>query len=126
MPSIGFSARLAIPVLNEREVTSKIAVPVVSDPVPAVVGTGLVLAKSRVTATECVSTSDEWLNCLVNGLTFANWGVYEIHQVRIFVYTEPEQGVIRESPVRNFGKPYKLAALAVSMTLPPPTLWRNA
>ena len=41
MPKVGFMARLAIPVLNDRDVISKIAVPVVSDPVPAVVGTGL-------------------------------------------------------------------------------------
>lgn len=32
-------ARCAMPVLKDREVISRIAVPVVSDPVPAVVGT---------------------------------------------------------------------------------------
>lgn len=40
MPRTGLSARFAIPVLNDRDVMSKIAVPVVSEPVPAVVGTG--------------------------------------------------------------------------------------
>lgn len=40
-PRTGLSARLAIPVLNAREVISKIAVPVVSEPVPAVVGTAM-------------------------------------------------------------------------------------
>ena len=39
MPSIGFIARFAMPVLKDMEVMSRIAVPVVSDPVPAVVGT---------------------------------------------------------------------------------------
>ena len=39
MPSVGFSAREAMPVLKDFEVMSKIAVPVVSEPVPAVVGT---------------------------------------------------------------------------------------
>lgn len=39
MPRTGFRARLAIPVLNDFEVISKMAVPVVSEPVPAVVGT---------------------------------------------------------------------------------------
>ena len=39
MPRVGFIARLAMPVLKDREVISRIAVPVVSDPVPAVVGT---------------------------------------------------------------------------------------
>lgn len=38
IPRTGFNARFAIPVLNEREVMSRIAVPVVSEPVPAVVG----------------------------------------------------------------------------------------
>lgn len=38
MPRSGFIARLEMPVLNERDVMSRIAVPVVSDPVPAVVG----------------------------------------------------------------------------------------
>ena len=38
MPSKGFSARLAIPVLNARLVMSTMAAPVVSEPVPAVVG----------------------------------------------------------------------------------------
>lgn len=41
MPKTGFIARLAIPVLKEREVMSRIDVPVVSDPVPAVVGTAM-------------------------------------------------------------------------------------
>ena len=39
IPRTGFIARLAIPVLKFLEVMSKIAVPVVSEPVPAVVGT---------------------------------------------------------------------------------------
>jgi len=39
IPRIGFIARFAIPVLKFLEVISNIAVPVVSDPVPAVVGT---------------------------------------------------------------------------------------
>lgn len=34
-------ARLAMPVLKEREVISRMAVPVVSEPVPAVVGTAM-------------------------------------------------------------------------------------
>jgi hypothetical protein len=39
MPKTGFNARWAMPVLKERDVMSTIAVPVVSEPVPAVVGT---------------------------------------------------------------------------------------
>lgn len=39
MPKVGLRARLAIPVLKDFDVTSRIAAPVVSEPVPAVVGT---------------------------------------------------------------------------------------
>ena len=39
IPRTGLIARLEIPVLKFLEVMSKIAVPVVSEPVPAVVGT---------------------------------------------------------------------------------------
>lgn len=39
MPIIGLRAREEIPVLNDLDVMSRIAAPVVSDPVPAVVGT---------------------------------------------------------------------------------------
>lgn len=39
IPSVGFIMRLAIPVLKDMDGMSKIAVPVVSEPVPAVVGT---------------------------------------------------------------------------------------
>lgn len=39
IPRAGFRARFAIPVLNFIDGMSKMAVPVVSDPVPAVVGT---------------------------------------------------------------------------------------
>jgi hypothetical protein len=41
MPRVGLRFRCAIPVLARFETRSKIAVPVVSDPVPAVVGTAM-------------------------------------------------------------------------------------
>lgn len=40
-PSVGLSMRLAMPVLAPMLVMSKMAVPVVSEPVPAVVGTAM-------------------------------------------------------------------------------------
>lgn len=40
IPSTGFMERLAMPVLNDMDGMSRMAVPVVSEPVPAVVGTG--------------------------------------------------------------------------------------
>lgn len=43
MPSMGFMARLEIPVLKFIDVMSRMAVPVVSAPVPAVVGTGIAM-----------------------------------------------------------------------------------
>jgi hypothetical protein len=49
IPSVGFNARLAMPVLKDLEVMSRIAVPVVSEPVPAVVGTWwLIVSFTRV------------------------------------------------------------------------------
>jgi hypothetical protein len=39
IPRTGFIARLAMPVLKDLLVMSRMAVPVVSEPVPAVVGT---------------------------------------------------------------------------------------
>ena len=41
IPSVGLRLRWAIPVFARLETRSKIAVPVVSDPVPAVVGTAM-------------------------------------------------------------------------------------
>ena len=41
MPNVGFRARCAIPVFAFLATRSNIAVPVVSDPVPAVVGTAM-------------------------------------------------------------------------------------
>ena len=53
MPSVGLSARWAMPVFAFLDTRSKMAVPVVSLPVPAVVGTairgerGLVMGRPR-------------------------------------------------------------------------------
>lgn len=41
IPRVGLRLRCAMPVLARLETRSKIAVPVVSDPVPAVVGTAI-------------------------------------------------------------------------------------
>ena len=41
MPSVGFRARWAMPVFALLDTRSKMAEPVVSDPVPAVVGTAI-------------------------------------------------------------------------------------
>lgn len=41
IPSVGLRLRCAMPVLARLETRSKIAVPVVSEPVPAVVGTAI-------------------------------------------------------------------------------------
>jgi len=41
MPSVGFRFRCAIPVFARCDTRSNIAVPVVSEPVPAVVGTAI-------------------------------------------------------------------------------------
>lgn len=95
MPSVGLMEREAMPVLKESEVMSRIAVPVVSEPVPAVVGTAddcdrqiriLVMIN---TGYQSLRTGDEWPQSLCDGLAFANGSVNEIHDVRIFVNGEP-------------------------------------
>ena len=50
IPRVGFKARLAMPVLKDLEVMSRIAVPVVSEPVPAVVGTNDLESANRKSA----------------------------------------------------------------------------
>ena len=63
IPRVGFMARFAMPVLKDIEVISRMAVPVVSAPVPAVVGT---VETERLTKAPACSvlkgsrTCDEW------------------------------------------------------------------
>ncbi len=57
IPSTGLSARLAIPVLKAIEVMSRMAVPVVSEPVPAVVGTETVFSWPALQARNSVMTN---------------------------------------------------------------------
>ena len=58
IPRTGFIARLAIPVLKPLEVMSKIAAPVVSEPVPAVVGTIEGVSPRIESNDECGQTCD--------------------------------------------------------------------
>jgi len=60
IPKMGFIARLAIPVLKFLEVMSKIAVPVVSEPVPAVVGTIEKVNQRLEVSKERGLTCDQW------------------------------------------------------------------
>jgi hypothetical protein len=120
-PNIGLRARFAIPVLKAREVTSKIAVPVVSEPVPAVVGTNCLL-RSYISgiALGPVLTCNERPQTLSDGETLAYGRVHEVHEVILFVDSESD----KDQYTRRGRSPstYKFAALAVSITLPPPTL----
>jgi hypothetical protein len=80
MPRVGFIARFAMPVLNDREVMSRIAVPVVSEPVPAVVGTDKeMIYKFIQRATNKPSTSNERPERLCDWKTFSDRGVDEVH-----------------------------------------------
>lgn len=104
IPRTGFKARLAIPVLKFMDVMSRMAVPVVSEPVPAVVGTainGLSLSSmGRPLPTGALMKSNRSASLYTVNLGFS----LILHQQFSFCST------------------YKFAALAVSMTLPPPTL----
>ena len=69
MPSMGFKARLAIPVLKAIEVMSRMAVPVVSEPVPAVVGTDM-----RQSEVLRQTTSDDGNTPAMSGFSFSVTG----------------------------------------------------
>ena len=62
MPSVGFIARFAMPVLKDFDVMSRMAVPVVSEPVPAVVGTMKIssVRKDYNIGNTNTRTSNEW------------------------------------------------------------------
>jgi hypothetical protein len=90
MPSSGLSARFAIPVLKFMLVMSRIAVPVVSEPVPAVVGTGWMSGTGTMHAKKtAVLTCDERAECIRDGLALAHGRVDEVKEVRILVDGEP-------------------------------------
>ncbi len=95
MPSIGFIARLAIPVLKDIEVMSRIAVPVVSDPVPAVVGTVRPHKPSHSKSQNVlVRTCNERAQLFRNRKTFAHGRVDEVEEVRILVHRKSMVGEV--------------------------------
>ena len=63
IPRTGFNARLDIPVLKFLEVISKIAAPVVSEPVPAVVGTIEKVSRNVEASNKSDLTCDQWPKC---------------------------------------------------------------
>jgi hypothetical protein len=94
MPSTGFRLRFAMPVLNDLEEISRMAVPVVSDPVPAVVGTDHENEASLIIVIKVIHTGYEWPEWLGYRKAFANWGIDKIHQVRVLIDSEA-MGVMR-------------------------------
>jgi hypothetical protein len=66
-------------------------------------------------------TGDERPKALRYRKPFTNWGIDEIHEVSILVHGEPAKHVSGTGK-RCAIYPYRLAAFAVSITLPPPTL----
>lgn len=77
---MGLRARLAMPVLKFMDGISRIAVPVVSDPVPAVVGTErkLLRGEGGRMARPKTLTSDERTQFFCNWQSFADWRVDEV------------------------------------------------
>lgn len=102
IPSTGFIARLAIPVLNEREGISRIAVPVVSEPVPAVVGIAIRGWRAWVMGKPFP------IGALMKSIRSASLYTENLEN------DEKLRVTVRQS--------HRLAAFAVSITLPPPTL----
>ena len=85
IPRTGFIARFAIPVLKAIEVMSRMAVPVVSEPVPAVVGTAGDIVNTCHGSVDSIRTSDEWPQLFLDRQTLANWRVDEIEQICVLV-----------------------------------------
>lgn len=104
IPRTGFSARLAIPVLKDREVISRMAVPVVSEPVPAVVGIAI-----------------RGYKVLVIGRPFPTGALMKSMRSESLYAENLEKKSVKCRYVSK-REAYRFAALAVSMTLPPPTL----
>lgn len=96
------------------------AVPVVSEPVPAVVGTKTKLMSRTYVSAFGVFTSNERSQGFGDGQSFANGGIDEVHQISVLVDGEPE--TFRQHGLGYGEQTYKFAALAVSITEPPPTL----
>jgi hypothetical protein len=67
IPRAGFIPRCDIPVLNKRDGISRIAVPVVSDPVPAVVGIAINGRNSRSTGRPLP------IGALIKSIKSASW-----------------------------------------------------
>ena len=90
IPSVGFRDLEAIPVLKDFDVMSRIAVPVVSEPVPAVVGTYRGNKSDSVApTTRCSNTCNKWSKLLSDWKTLANRRIDKVHKVRILVNGEP-------------------------------------
>jgi hypothetical protein len=89
MPSNGLSARFAIPVLNDMLVMSRMAVPVVSDPVPAVVGTFCRCVYYPPATSEEALTCNERSKSLRDRFALADRSVDEVEEVRVLVDCEP-------------------------------------
>ena len=89
IPRTGFIARFAIPVLNAIEVMSRMAVPVVSEPVPAVVGTAHGIVNACRNSVDSIRTSDEWPQLFLDRQTLSDWRIDEIEQVGVLVHGKP-------------------------------------
>lgn len=94
IPRVGLRARDAIPVLNDFDVISRMAVPVVSDPVPAVVGTVKeCFCYVSHTCTQCILilTTYQRSKLLCYWKAFSDWRIDEVHEIRFLINREPER-----------------------------------
>ena len=102
IPRVGFMLRCAIPVFARLDTRSKMAVPVVSEPVPAVVGT---------------ATSGKSFEGM--GKPLPNGALTKSRKsASVYISVVQEQQVNDIIPGKVV---YKFMSFAVSITLPPPT-----
>jgi hypothetical protein len=70
-------------------------------------------------------TGNERPECLGDRKTFSDWSVDEIHYACVLVHRKPSN-IVRSTAQSQYNWSSKLAAFAVSITLPPPTLYNKA
>ena len=93
MPNTGLRAREAMPVLKDLEVMSTMAAPVVSEPVPAVVGTGedVNFSVSRGGIAVRQLASNERPKFVLYWKSLSDRCIYEVHKVCVFINRKTTQ-----------------------------------
>ena len=97
IPRTGFIERLAMPVLKFLEVISKIAVPVVSDPVPAVVGTIVYVISSELRPNEKRRQTRDQRPKFLSDWQALSWNIFSVMATTINGRVDKPTGALMKS-----------------------------